>query len=185
MDHVKFGFACAAIEAFFTEVEKVRTEQSDWRYNGQTFGERVEGHVLGVIESLMDEIENPDPSKEDQSTPTDDSQSNQDGWWWLAVNGPSCAACGFPTQADRLEVSPVPEQLIGFRTREEQLAAQKLLITAPINKVKKFMASLPSKIDSREVAYIRPTNPEPPTCGPTVWSIAPKQDASLNERGET
>lgn len=184
MDREKMASICAAIEAFFT-AERAIMERSDWRYSGQTFCERVEGRVLGVIESLEDEIENPDPPDEDQPDPTDDIHSSQKDWWWLAVNGPSCAACGFPAEADLLEVRPVPEQLIGFRTREEQLAVQKFLITAPINEVKEYMASLPSKIDAGEVAYVRPSNTEPPTRGPTVWSISPKQDASLNERSET
>ena len=111
--------------------------------------------------------------------------SSDKQWWWLAVNGPSCAACGFPVQAERLKVRPVPEQMIGFRSREEQLVALKFLITAPIKKVKEYMASMPSKIDAFEVAYIRHSNPEPPTRGPTVWSIVPKQDASLSERSES
>ena len=183
MDHEKLSAACAAIEAFFTAEERASMEHSDWRCEGQTFSERVEGHVLGVIESLEAEIENPDaPTEDDQPDSTDDIESSQDSWWWLAVNGPSCAACGFPAQAELLEVRPVPEQLIGFRTREEQLAAQKFLITAPIKKVKEYMASLPSKINAGEVAYVRPSNPEPPTRGATVWSIAPKQDVSLNEQ---
>ena len=201
MDHQKLSAACAAVEAFFTEEEKAKMENSDWRCEGQTFYERIEGYVLGVIETLEDEMENPDlpdeeddesaddeienpdaPTEDDQPDSTDDIESSQDSWWWLAVNGPSCAACGFPAQAELLEVRPVPEQLIGFRTREEQLAAQKFLITAPINKVTEYMASLPSKIDAGEVAYVRPRNPEPPTRGPTVWSIAPKQDVSLNEQ---
>ena len=106
-------------------------------------------------------------------------------WWWLAVNGPSCAACCFPAQAEVLKVCPVPEQLIGFRTREEQLAAQKFLITAPLNKVTEYMATLPSKIDADEVAYVRPRNPEPPTRGATIWSTTPKQNDPLNGRSET
>jgi hypothetical protein len=169
MDREKLASACAAIEAFFTAEERAIMEHS-------------EGYVLGVIESLGDEIENPDPSDEDQPGPTDDIHSSPEDWWWLAVNGPSCAACGFPVQAERLKVQPVPEQMIGFRTREEQFAAQKFLITAPIKKVTEYMASLPSRIDAGEVAYIRPSNPEPPTRGATVWSIAPKQDVSLNEQ---
>lgn len=178
MDREKLSSACAAIEAFFTDEERAIMERSGWRHNGQTFYERVEGYVLGLIETLEDEIENPDLPDEDQTGPNDDIHSSDEDWWWLAVNGPSCAACGFPAQVERLKVQPVPEQMIGFRTREEQVAAQKFLITAPIKKVKEFMASLPSKIDAGEVAYSRPSNPEPPTHGPTVWSIGPKQSAS-------
>jgi hypothetical protein len=57
--------------------------------------------------------------------------SSDKQWWWLAVNGPSCTACGFPIRPDQFEVCPVPEQLIGIRTREEQLAAQKLPTFVP------------------------------------------------------
>lgn len=96
--------------------------------------------------------------------------SSDKQWWWLAVNGPSCTACGFPIRPDQFEVCPVPEQLIGFRTREEQLAAQKFLLTAPIKQVKDYMASLPSKIDAGETAYVRPRNSEPPTREPTIWA---------------
>lgn len=169
MDREKLASACAAIEAFFTAEQMAIMGRSDWRLNGQTFSERVEGHVLDLIEALEDEIENPDLPDEDHPGPTNDIDSSHEGWWWLAVNGPSCAACGFPVQAEHLKVRPVPEQMIGFRTREEQLATQKFLLTAPIKKVKEFMASLPLKIDAGEVAYVRPSNPEPPTHGPTFW----------------
>ena len=88
MDHEKLSAACAAIEAFFTAEERASMEHSDWRCEGQTFSERVEGHVLGVIESLEAEIENPDaPTEDDQPDSTDDIESSQDSWWWLAVNG--------------------------------------------------------------------------------------------------
>lgn len=65
MDREKLASACAAIEVFFTAEERASMERSDWRHNGQTFYERVEGHVLGVIESLEVEIENPDALDED------------------------------------------------------------------------------------------------------------------------
>jgi hypothetical protein len=76
-------------------------------------------------------------------------------------------------------IRPTPEQLVGFRTREEQLAIQKFLITAPIEKVNKFIAKeLPRKIKSGEVAYIRPPNPEPPTRGATMWELGESEEAS-------
>jgi len=106
---------------------------------------------------------------EGQSGPTEDSE--EDEWWWLAVNGASCAANGFPARLEDLNVSPVPEQLIGFRTREEQLEIQQFLLTAPIADVQQYMTSLPEKIESGELAYVRPQHPEPPTHGPTSWHI--------------
>lgn len=130
MDREKLSSACAAIEAFFTAEERAIMKRSDWRHNGQTFYERVEGYVLGLIETLEDEIENPDPPDEDQTGPTDDIHSSDEDWWWLAVNGPSCAACGFPAQLERLKVRPVSEQMIGFRTREEQVEQRGAIISA-------------------------------------------------------
>ncbi len=104
-----------------------------------------------------------------QSGPSDDSE--EDEWWWLAVNGASCAACFVQARAADLEVAPVPEQLIGFRTREEQLEIQQFLLTAPIEHVDRYLASLPPKIKAGEVGYVRPRNPEPPTHGPTNWHL--------------
>lgn len=72
MDQEKLSAACAAIEAFFTEEEKARMEDSDWRCEGQTFYERVEGYVLGVIETLEDEMENPDPPDEEDDESADE-----------------------------------------------------------------------------------------------------------------
>lgn len=73
-----------------------------------------------------------------------------------------------------LEVTPTPEQLLGFRTQAEQLAAQHFLLTAPIKEVEKFMATTVStKVRSRDVVYLRPRNPQPPTHGQTTWSVSP------------
>lgn len=104
-----------------------------------------------------------------QSGPSEDSE--EDEWWWLAVNGASCAACFVQARAADLEVAPVPEQLIGFRTREEQLEIQQFLLTAPIEDVDRYLASLPPKIKAGEMGYVRPRNPEPPTHGPTNWHL--------------
>lgn len=107
-------------------------------------------------------------------------QSNEDDrrWWWLAINGSSCAANAVAMPAT-VKVSPTPEQLLGFRTRKEQIAAQRLLLTAPIEEVQRYMTNtVPSKFQSGEVAYVRPRYPEPPTQGPTQWALAPhKKDA--------
>lgn len=92
-----------------------------------------------------------------------------DEWWWLAVNGASCAASPVPIRSDDVQVFPIPEQLIGFRTREEQVKIQEFVMTAPIDDVNRYMTSLSAAIDSGEVAYVRPQNPEPPTQGSTLW----------------
>lgn len=102
---------------------------------------------------------------------SDSEQLSGDEWWWLAVNGASCAACFFPARVDDLEVSPVPEQLIGFRTREEQLEIQQFFLTAPIQDVGRYMASVPRKVKAGELGYLRPDNPEPPSHDSTMWHV--------------
>lgn len=113
---------------------------------------------------------------ENQSTTETAVPPNKVEWWWLAVNGASCAACFLPIERERLQVSPNPEQLIGFRTSEEQRNAQSLLLEAPIEEVRDYMRSLRPRIDAGEVAYFCPKNPEPPTRGQTMWSIGPKNN---------
>ena len=92
-------------------------------------------------------------------------------WWWIAINGASCAACSAPAP-ESVVVAPVPEQLIGFKTRDEQLESQRFLLTAPISDVAKYMEALPARIRRKEVYYMRPNNPQPPTEGPTIWGIS-------------
>jgi len=101
-----------------------------------------------------------------------DRVNPKDSWWWLAVNGASCAASSAPLPSNII-VSPTPEQLLGFRTREDQVAAQKLLLTAPMEDVNRFMETFATKVKSGEVAYVRPEAPEPPTDGPTAWWVIP------------
>jgi hypothetical protein len=99
-------------------------------------------------------------------------------FYWLAINGASCAASVVPLPLS-VRAKPTPEQLVGFRTREEQLAIQKFLITAPIEKVNRYLAKeLPNKIKTGEVAYLRPHNPEPPTRGATMWEAVESAEAS-------
>jgi hypothetical protein len=105
------------------------------------------------------------------------TESSEVEWWWLAVNGASCAASLVQARAADLEVAPVPEQMIGFRTREEQTEVQQFLLKAPIEEVNQYMASLGPRIASGEIAYLRPRNPEPPTRGPTMWHFKRHNDA--------
>lgn len=99
------------------------------------------------------------------------ASTSDDNFFWLAINGASVAASGVPMPMT-VRVHPTPEQLIGFRTSEAQLATQTFLLTAPIAYVDKFMKEeMPRKLNSGEVVYIRPENPEPPTRGQTVWEI--------------
>lgn len=92
-------------------------------------------------------------------------------YYWLAINGASCSASGAVPLPRTLRVYPTPEQLIGYKTRDEQLTAQRFLLTAPIEHVEMYMAQLPHKIDRGEVVYVRPKHPQPPTCDPTMWMI--------------
>jgi len=103
---------------------------------------------------------------------SDGNVKRTDSWWWLAVNGASCAASSAPLPSNII-VSPTPEQLLGFRSRDDQIAAQKLLLNAPMEEVDRFMEALAPKVKSGEVAYVRPEAPEPPTKGPTAWLVIP------------
>jgi hypothetical protein len=90
-------------------------------------------------------------------------------YYWLAINGPSVAASSIPMPRT-VRVSPVPEQMIGFRSRDEQLAIQKFLLTAPMSQVEKFMKKeMPRKLKNGEVIGIKMKNPEPFTTGETMW----------------
>ena len=89
-------------------------------------------------------------------------------WYWIACNGPSCAACPGPL-AWGFTIDPVPEQLIGFETQQEQQIVQEFLRTAPLKKLKRYMESLVKRIKRGEVAYCRPEWPDPPPTGPTYW----------------
>jgi hypothetical protein len=91
-------------------------------------------------------------------------------WWWLAVNGASVAGCFFPARASELKVTPVPERLIGFRTQAEQLEIQQFLLSASIQDINRYTASLPPKVKAGEVGFVRPSHPEPPQ-DTTMWSI--------------
>ena len=95
---------------------------------------------------------------------------NADGlFYWIAINGASCSASEVPMPKS-VHVSPIPEQLLGYRSREEQLVAQRFFLTAPIKDVDDFMKNeMPGKIASGEVVFINPSNPEPPTTSQTLW----------------
>lgn len=95
--------------------------------------------------------------------------AQEEKFYWLAINGASCAASGVPLPPT-VRVTPTPEQLIGFRSREEHLATKKFLMTASIADVERFMREeMSRRVKNGEVAYIRPASPEPPTRGITMW----------------
>lgn len=101
-------------------------------------------------------------------------------YWWLAINGASCAA-SFIDLPSTVKVSPIPEQLLGYHTQDEQLTAQQFLLNAPIDEVTEYMQAMPDRIQRKEVVYIRPENPEEPTHGPTLWVTEPLGDEDDGE----
>jgi hypothetical protein len=140
----------------------------------------LEKWQLEVLESIKgwkefcgQSIDRPKNLPASNDDPADESSSDEKRrWWWIAINGASCAASSFPLPAT-VRVIPTPEQLLGFRTREEQMAAQRLLLTGPVKKVRRYMSkTIPARVRGGEVAYIRPSQPEPPTHGPTQWVVA-------------
>ncbi|KAA5538604.1 hypothetical protein FYK55_27340 [Roseiconus nitratireducens] len=104
-------------------------------------------------------------------------------WWWIAINQASCASAPIGSKKPP-KVIPTPEQLVGYQTRQEQLAAQQLLLTEPIERVTEYMETLPSRIESGEVRYIRPKRPGRPTRGATQWIFEGGQARSQEWRGD-
>jgi hypothetical protein len=93
-------------------------------------------------------------------------------FYWLAINGASCSASGGITPLpDTLEVSPRPQILIGYTTREEQLERQQFFLHAPIEKVRKYTDALSAKARRKEIRLIYPKNPQKPTTGGTQWGL--------------
>src|SRR5262245_26196852 len=93
-------------------------------------------------------------------------------WWWLALNGPSCAASALSFLAKGLEVSPVRQQLIGVPTQAEQRRLQEFLLNAPSDS---DVTEIRAKIDSGEWAHLVPLAPEQPHRGPTAWLGHPRE----------
>lgn len=100
------------------------------------------------------------------------NDTKKKSYYWLALNGPSVASCMAPL-SKKLSVTPTPEQLIGFSTYEEAKRIQQFLLTAPMEKVVKYMESLPPRIRSGEIQYIRPQNPQPYSPDATMWHDGP------------
>ena len=90
-------------------------------------------------------------------------------FYWIAINGASCAICRFPLPKT-LGVRPVPQALLGFKTQAEAETQHKFILTADLDAVHARIRSFAGRAD---VAKITPTDPEPPTQGQTVWTIAP------------
>jgi hypothetical protein len=89
-------------------------------------------------------------------------------WYWIAINGASCARTSIPLKNPK--VTPTPEQLFGFLTPEEAAEAQHTCLTAPIRDANLFIQSLGRRVKLGQVRYIRPKHPQPPTRGHTSWT---------------
>jgi hypothetical protein len=87
--------------------------------------------------------------------------------WWIAINGSSCARSAMPLWDPR--VTPVPEELVGFSTKEEAEAAQRICLRAPLRVVRQFWANLRPDIMMGRIRVIRLPNPQPQTSGLTTW----------------
>lgn len=87
--------------------------------------------------------------------------------WWIAINGSSCAACPWP--ANEVHTIPRAWNLIGFPTREEQLTAQKLLLTASQSRMRQYLERLLPRIESGEIGLVVNDDPDPSTRGSTRW----------------
>jgi hypothetical protein len=114
------------------------------------------GHISvarGVTpEAPMENLEN-----------TDDPESR----FWLAVNGDSAAVCPHPLPVQRVQCSPRPQLLLGFRTRVQAIELQSFILSASLNEARKRLKALAG---DPEVVSIVPNDPEPPTRGSTIWT---------------
>lgn len=152
---------------------RVDSDHLEFRYEGEEVWDRrrildafQDGDLIRYTYDNGSESEGPYVVVRPQTAP----QQNEE-FYWLAINGASCAASSVPLRPT-LQVHPTPEQLIGFRTRDEQLSVQQFLLSAPIDEVEKFMREeMPRKVHAGEVLCIRPANPEPPTRGDTLWEL--------------
>lgn len=154
---------------------RVTTETISFRYDGET--EWQERRILDQCDGgkLVQYFCDDGPASEGPYSVLKPAivpdQEDNEMFFWLAINGPTAAASSIPMPCT-VRVSPVPEQMIGFRSREEQLAVQKFLLTAPMSEVENFMKEeMPRKLQSGEVIGIKMKNPEPYTTGQTHWAV--------------
>lgn len=89
---------------------------------------------------------------------------------WVALNGGSVAVSPFALPGT-LSVSPTPQFLLGFATRNEAIELQKFILSAPIEAVHKRTEEL---LNDSKVALIVPDNPEAPIKGATIWDVSRK-----------
>jgi hypothetical protein len=102
-------------------------------------------------------------------------------FWWIAINGPTCAMSFMPLRYPT--VVPTPEQMLGFPTREEAQHAQHVCLTAPMDEVKRFLTSLAPDVKVGRIKVIQPEHPQLPVGRgeQTVWLQAnPERDPNLH-----
>ena len=85
--------------------------------------------------------------------------------FWIAVNGCSCAMFPAPLRFPFV-IRPIPQWLVGFETVEEAVTAQEICLNASIEDTHKAIVSWKYR---DKVAFVKMSNPEPMTDGPTTW----------------
>jgi hypothetical protein len=96
------------------------------------------------------------------------AQTPSNLYYWIAINGPSCARAGFPMRSP--STHPVAQQLLGFPSEQESREAQEICLSAPMKLVRAYLKSLAPDVASGRIKVIQPAHPEPPTRGQTVWT---------------
>jgi hypothetical protein len=93
-----------------------------------------------------------------------------DAYYWIAINGASCAAMLRTPLSVDVQCSPTPEVMFGFPTRDEAQDTQHFCLTRPIADVELKL----SELQWREDVVIKVfKKPQPPTHGPTLWIDGP------------
>ncbi len=92
----------------------------------------------------------------------------KEGWWFLALNGSSCAACDFIATEDII-VHPKPEILVGFLSKERQLEIQKRLLTCAKDEIADIFRDISIDHATGQAIVKRYHDSEPQTDGPTMW----------------
>ncbi len=88
--------------------------------------------------------------------------------YWVAINGASVAMAPYPLPVS-LMCTPTPQLLIGQKTLQQAMTLQSILLTAHMKVVRKKIKAMRR---SPEAVCIEPPNPQPPTRGATIWSVA-------------
>jgi len=98
------------------------------------------------------------------------STKDEPVYWWLAINGASCAASSIPLP-DYVVVRPTPERLLGYRTQAEQIDDQHRFLHHPKKTVRNYVRQLlPIRVKAGEVKQLVMEQPERPT-SETIWTV--------------